>query len=83
MAGGVVGAPLAITFNPTITVPYGGILAATHIGGPVMFAAALTARVVVTSTTTIGLKMLRGQGPATATRLTGDRVRTRRSTSAV
>ena len=82
MAGGAVSATLVMTFNPTITVPYGGILAATDIGGPVVFAAAVTAGVIVTSAATIGLKMLRRQAPATATRLAGARVRTRRSTSA-
>lgn len=80
MAGGAVSGALVMTLDPTVSVPYGGVLAATGIGRPLLFAAAVAAGVLVTTGATVALKTLRRPAPAT-TRPATTRVRTGRRTS--
>ncbi|MFG2781480.1 fructose-specific PTS transporter subunit EIIC [Streptomyces prunicolor] len=81
MAGGAVSGALTMTLNPTISVPYGGVLAVGDMGKPLLFAVAVAAGVLVTAGTAIALKTLRRPAPA-AIRPATTRVRTGRKTSA-
>ncbi|WP_218639553.1 PTS fructose transporter subunit IIC, partial [Streptomyces acidiscabies] len=61
MAGGAVTGALTMTFHATITVPYGGVLAAADIGGLPLFLLAVAAGTLVTAATAVGLKSLAGR----------------------
>lgn len=65
MAGGATSGALIMTFGTMISVPYGGVLAAGHLGGPLLVAAAVAVGVVVTAGATVALKSLR-RSPAPA-----------------
>ncbi|MFM9608388.1 fructose-specific PTS transporter subunit EIIC [Streptomyces niveiscabiei] len=58
MAGGAVTGALTMTFDATITVPYGGVLAAADIGRLPLFLLAVTAGTLVTAATAVALKSL-------------------------
>lgn len=55
----VAGGALTIALSPTVAVPHGGFFAFSQLGEPILFAAAVTAGVVVTAAVVLGLKHLR------------------------
>ncbi|MFD4603051.1 fructose-specific PTS transporter subunit EIIC [Streptomyces sp. NPDC058464] len=75
MAGGAVTGVVAMKLGPTAATAAGGVFAATHLGKPLMFAAAVAAGTLVTAGVAVGLKSLRrAQFPALEDRTVRARV---------
>ncbi|MFJ8110976.1 PTS fructose transporter subunit IIC [Streptomyces sp. NPDC096132] len=58
MVGGGAAGALTMTFGSTLTVPYGGVFAAGHLGGALLFLAAVAVGVLVTTALVLVLKGL-------------------------
>ncbi|NUQ97163.1 MAG: PTS fructose transporter subunit IIC [Streptomyces sp.] len=66
-AGGAVAGSVTMTFGSSLTVPYGGVFAAGHLGKPLVLVAAVAIGVFVTTGLVLVLKSLRRTAPAAST----------------